>query len=376
MNAETPQAIQHVFVREVVTLPVRSSFDLPTRRAYAGSPAPLGVRASSFFCPTCPAAGLGQAPYQVWLWYFAAYDAAGNKVGLWGPFKNTYSEGLDKLHAMYQLAVTKYGLGARVCAAYQDYFHGSTFTNICEDASGTHSAPSSSTAPPPLPPAPTPAPAQMLRRSTTVAPVAPRLPGMHRTMTTPLLAPRQHTIARPPVVLQGLGAEIASKPAKPLDLSSPAIMRELKTMMAMIDSALLASKSEGWYNDPAWAMEDWTAFKVIIQKLGQGTPLSKVSAHDVDGKAVSGLPAEGEVGFPNANGVEGLGDLVIAKGGLTPETRAQAFPNITAHFAKYSPPPGAGVIPPQIKQKIPVAMVAAAAGVAILLGVAIYKRKR
>ncbi|GMV27816.1 MAG: hypothetical protein AMXMBFR58_38470 [Phycisphaerae bacterium] len=129
----------------------------------------------------------------------------------------------------------------------------------------------------------------------------------------------------------------------PLDLSNPAVLKEVKFLMLMLVPEL--------GKDPTWLTSGWsekasTTYKEIWKKLGSG---HGSIAHTEGGAAKLGLSEQATSYYPSIYGIDAMGNAILASGDMTQQQLQDASPMLRAYGkANYGQKPvGAGVLPPR-----------------------------
>lgn len=129
----------------------------------------------------------------------------------------------------------------------------------------------------------------------------------------------------------------------PLDLSNPAVLKEVKFLMLMLVPEL--------GKDPTWLTSGWsekasTTYKEIWKKLGSG---HGSIAHTEGGAAKLGLSEQATSYYPSIYGIDAMGNAILASGDMTQQQLRDACPELAAYGkANYGQKPaGAGVTPPR-----------------------------
>lgn len=129
----------------------------------------------------------------------------------------------------------------------------------------------------------------------------------------------------------------------PLDLSDPAVLKEVKFLMLMLVPEL--------GKDPTWLTSGWsekasTTYKEIWKKLGSG---HGSIAHTEGGAAKLGLSEQATSYYPSIYGIDAMGNAILASGDMTQQQLRDACPELAVYGkANYGQKPaGAGVTPPR-----------------------------
>ncbi len=153
--------------------------------------------------------------------------------------------------------------------------------------------------------------------------------------------------------MRGFGA-VTTK--QPINLQNPDVMREVKTLMALIKPHY-AEKGEAWFGELTWTPEDWVGYKSIAELLASSLESSAdekkqlVAYIDDTGKTVLGWPADGRTAFPSAIGISGMGEYLIQTQVFPDNTVFRdTFPALDAYSAAGVPlPPDPGVVAPKLE---------------------------
>lgn len=121
-------------------------------------------------------------------------------------------------------------------------------------------------------------------------------------------------------------------PGGPVELTNADVMRDVKTLMTLVDPSLassLAAKGQdtfnAWLYEPRWTAENWSEYQAILAKL----PKSDAVAYG--SPAAIGTPPKGTLGYPSAVGIALMGNALIQSGVFTSDTLDAALPTLGAY---------------------------------------------